>query len=501
MSQSTLKRIAAWCCGATISLALPAWGQNDFSPGGPDYLISGSLPGDQTFPHAAISPTGGWLVWQDNAVDGNGLGINAQRLNAQLMKSGPAFRVNVEGAGDQEKPQVALLNDGGAVFVWQGGATGFQRIYARFRAANGNFLTGDVLVNTYTNEMQINPAVATLTDGSVLVVWASYGQDGSRQGVYGQRFSAAGAKLGGEFRVNQFTSNNQRTPSVAALNSGKFVVAWVSEMQRTSSSVDVYARLFAVTNGVPAAIGNEFPVNPSMTNVCANPQVAGSPLGGFAVVWSQNDNQLRTVGSSSETGTPNIPGSQRSLKSWDVFGRVFNADGSAVAAAVGLNTWTYGDQYAPAISAFGMNFLTAWISLGQDGSWEGIFGQFITGAGASTGVEFRINSTPVSRQIDPSVCTDGVNRFLVNWSAFVADTSFDLFARVYDLIRVSVVNTAQGVVISWNTQPGSVYQLQSSTNYSTWSDVGLPRTAEGYAESVNVSTSPAGVFYRVVRTQ
>jgi hypothetical protein len=333
----------------------------------------------------------------------------------------------------------------------------------------------------------------------VMVVWGSYGQDGDRQGVFGQRFSATGGRLGGEFQINRFTRNNQRTPAVAALRDGNFVVTWVSELQRASSSVDVYARMFGISNSLPYAIGDEFPVNPYPTNLCANPQVAGSPAGGFAVVWSQYGGTVRAVGSASESGTPDIPASQKPPNGWDVYGRVFGANGAAVSAPVRLNTWIYGDQYAPKISAFGRNYLAVWTSLGQDDSWEGIFGQFLTSGGGLTGIEFRVNTTAVSRQINPTVGADGINRFLVVWSSFVAGTSFDLFARVYDLIRVEVSATAQGIAISWNTQPGYAYQLQVSTDYATWTDVGSPRTAAGYSDSVAVNAGNRGAGYRVVR--
>ncbi|MCP6769408.1 hypothetical protein NL529_31630, partial [Klebsiella pneumoniae] len=82
-------------------------------------------------------------------------GISARRLDSSLSGSiGGNSRVNEQGAGDQEKPQVTLLNNRGAAFVWQGGAQGFQDIYARFRSPNDTWVTGDVLVNTYTNGSQ-----------------------------------------------------------------------------------------------------------------------------------------------------------------------------------------------------------------------------------------------------------------------------------------------------------------------------------------------------------
>ena len=56
--------------------------------------------------------------------------------------------------------------------------------------------------------------------------WGSYGQDNADglQGVYGQILSPAGVKINSEFRVNQFTPHNQRTPAVAAFKNGNFIV-------------------------------------------------------------------------------------------------------------------------------------------------------------------------------------------------------------------------------------------------------------------------------------
>src|SRR5437667_953733 len=331
----------------------------------------------------------------------------------------------------------------------------------------------------------------------MVVVWSSDGQDGDLQGIFGQRLSAAGAKLGGEFQINQWTSRNQRTPAVTALANTNFVVVWVSELQRGSSTVDIYARIF---NPSGIAVGGEFPVNPSTTNICANPVVAGSPLGGFAVAWSQKDDPVMTAGSLDGVLVAPVQTS-KSTNSWDVFGRVFNADGTAATGAIGLNTMRYGDQFGPKLSALGGNYLAVWTSLGQDSSREGVFGQFLTSLGGLAGVEFRVNTTTISRQIHPTIASDGLNRFLVAWSSFVAGTSFDLFARSYDLIRLEMAAVPQGVRLSWNTQPGLVYRVQTSVDAVTWSDFGTPRTATGLSDSVTLSPAGGRAFYRVIRMQ
>jgi hypothetical protein len=487
--------------GGLLAIPWIASGQNAFSPGGADYAIAGALAGDQTAPQAAVNLTGGYVIWQDNSINTSGLRIRAQRLNSSLTRAQMPFVVSsvagTASAGDQEKPQVALLKNGGAVFVWQGGKFGFQKIYARFVAANGTFLTSDIRVNSYTNSFQVNPGVATLADGSVVVVWSSEGQDGDMQGIFGQRFSATGAKLGGEFQINEWTFRNQRTPAVAALANTNFVVTWVSELQRGSTSVDIYARVF---DAAGAAVDGEFPVNPSRTNACANPSVTGSPEGGFAVVWSQKDDVLMAAGSQSGVQVAAVQTS-KSTNSWDVVGRLFNANGSAASGDIYLNTKRYGDQYGPRIAAFGKEYLAVWTSFGQDGSRESVFGQFLRSDGGLAGVEFRVNSTGVSRQMQPAIATDGANRFLVLWSSFGLGTSFDLYARAYDLIRLETVATPQGVVLSWNTQPGSVYRVQTSTDNVAWSDFGAPRTAAGSGDSITVAPTSGSAFYRVLRLQ
>ena len=99
--------------------------------------------------------------------------------------------MNVTGTNDQENARVALLKNGGAVFVWQGGVEGFQHIYARFLTPTNTWMTTtDVVVSVPTNNFQVNPAVAVLNNSNVVVVWSSFNRGGpnSLLDVYGQIF-------------------------------------------------------------------------------------------------------------------------------------------------------------------------------------------------------------------------------------------------------------------------------------------------------------------------
>ena len=87
-----------------------------------------------------------------------------------------------------------------------------------------------------------------MSDGGFVVVWRSSGQDGSGEGVYGQRFATDGTPAGGEFRVNEGTPGSQYQPDVIGLAGGGFVVAWYSDwydISGTGSYSDVYVREYA----------------------------------------------------------------------------------------------------------------------------------------------------------------------------------------------------------------------------------------------------------------
>lgn len=403
-------RCFVWVAGLALAgLSAAQAADLTVSPQGAEYALSRLLLGDQTRPSLGINAEGGYAAWQDNAVDGQGLGIMAARLNASLSPiPNRIFRVNEQAGHDQENPVVQLLPSNAAVIVWQGGKLGEQDIWARFLNPDGTFATKDVRVNSLAAGQQANPAVAALEDGSIVVVWNSEAQDGDMLGVYGQRLSAAGQLLGSEFRVNEFVAYNQRTPAVTALEDGRFVVAWVSEQQRAENSVDVYARFYQA-GGEPD--GHEFRLN-ATANLCANPALATGWNGGFLAVWS-------------ERALANL------TNMWDVVAGKFDASGQSAPYQPRINTYEPHNQFSPRIASLGRTRLVVWNSLWQDGSRDGVYGRIITEDGGA-GDEFRVATTTAGQQMQPCVASDGVGRFLVAWSGFVGGaTSYEILGQRY----------------------------------------------------------------------
>jgi hypothetical protein len=486
----------------------------------------------------AVGPAGGYLVWQDNGMDGPGksFGIAARKLSAEMAPMIPVFRVNQIGAGLQENPQVALMANRGAAFVWQGGKLGNQDIYFRMCSPGGVLKPlNDLRVNSYTKGQQSMPVITCLSNGNLAVAWCSLHQDRSLEGVYARIVTPTGAFAGpykgAQFQVNQFTGNNQKSPAITTLSNGYFIVVWISanqgvsnwELLRHTNRVHVYGRVFT-KGGYP--VSNEFRIN-TRSNICSSPSVAQWGTRGFTVTWAE-----RAAGRSD---------------SWDIYARTFSAFDTPVGDAIRVNEDAYGDQFVPKIGSAGSQQLVVWNSLGHDGSREGVFGRSLNN-GEIASPEFLVNTHTNASQIRPVVARSGDDRFLVAWSSFMGDSSFDVRGQRYvtsqlpgpvtgsaladseggastssepgglpplpgtgvsggtgstssSALRVSITSSNKGRRLSWNSEPGGIYQVQYSTNFVRWDNLGDPRTSTAISDWVPVGNSDSAGFYRVIRVQ
>ncbi|MEO7676735.1 MAG: hypothetical protein ABIV39_08250 [Verrucomicrobiota bacterium] len=389
-------------------MPLISFGQTRLPQGGETGIIGG-FAGDQDYPSVSLNQDGGYVVWEGMSI-GKTNGIGAARLDASMQKVS-IFPVSKITKGTQRTPQVKMLSNGNAIFVWSGNALKTPDIYARILKEPGVFLTSDLRLNTYLKDSQTAPVVTSLENGGAFVVWSSFQQDGSLWGIYARTISPDGKITGNEFGVNQTTQFNQRSPAIATLSNGNVVAIWISEQQRFAAtlagvgSVDVYARIF---NSIGSPLSGELLLN-SGNNPCADPSISALPGGGFTVVWSEKDLANRS-------------------NNWEVVGRSFSESGTAVGGDFKINSYTYGDQFRPRIATTGNHCEVVWTSLGQDGSREGVFGRILQNGTVVSGDEFRVNTTTPSKQIHPAIASQG-DRVLVLWSSFIAVNGFDLFGQ------------------------------------------------------------------------
>jgi hypothetical protein len=256
------------------------------APLGPEFRINTYTESYQTFPSVAADTSGNFVVvWGSHAPDGSSYGVSGQRYDSAGVPLGPEFGVNTYTTGFQGFPDVASDSSGNFVVVWEsylndqdGSGSG---VFGQRYDNRGNAVGAEFPVNTYTSNNQWAASVASDASGNFVVVWESYGQDGSSYGVLGQRYDKSGNPVDGEFRVNAYTTYSQSSPSVASDPSGTFVVVWRSNGQ-DGSNYGVLGRRYG-KSGNP--LGREFGVNTYTTNSQSSPAVASDPSGKFVVVW------------------------------------------------------------------------------------------------------------------------------------------------------------------------------------------------------------------------
>jgi hypothetical protein len=126
------------------------------------------------------------------------------------------------------RPGLAVRADGAFVVAGEGDdGSYFPGIFARRFSSSGTSVGARFAANTYTFDGQRMGVAAFGSDGSFVITWQSFGQDGYRDGIFAQRFSSGGGRLGTEFQVNAYTESVEMEPAIAAGDgTGGFVVVW-----------------------------------------------------------------------------------------------------------------------------------------------------------------------------------------------------------------------------------------------------------------------------------
>jgi hypothetical protein len=373
----------------------------------------------------------------------------AQPAAAQVPAGGEIV-VNTYTTGSQDDAAVAVTRDGRFVVVWESPQDDVgDAVLARTFAASGAPLTGERIVNGVTNGNQDDANVAVGRDGRFVVVWES--PDTSSDGIFGQRFDAAGAPVGAEFRVNTFTLGSEYAPSVAVLANGGFVVTWsvlgLPGPAPDGSNGAVMARLFDAA-GAPR--GDEFVVNTYTPGYQNFGYAASSASGTFVITWQTRaladsgydvfgqrfDDAGNRLGGEFQVNA-DTTGNQFSYPAamaddgrfvvvWlgpdgddnGIFGRRFDATGAPVGGDFAVNAYTTGNQaLAKAASDARFDFVVTWYSLGQDGDGRGIFGQRFDAGGGRRGSEFAVSAYATGDQNNAWVDSDAVGNFVVAWQS------------------------------------------------------------------------------------
>ncbi|OGU54991.1 MAG: hypothetical protein A2006_10205 [Ignavibacteria bacterium GWC2_35_8] len=207
---------------------------NQNFPQGNEILVNTNTLNSQSNPAVAIRLNGEFVVaWDSWYQDGGDRGVYAQRFDLTGNKVGSEFSVNTTLAYSQAKPRVKYFSDGKFIIIWESfkqDGSGYG-MYGRIFNSDGTANTNEFPINTYTTDYQWFGDVEVFNDDSFIVAWCSWEQDGDDGGIYVQRFNASGLKVGSEVRINKTTSQYQWLPRVKKLTGKNVAVVWSSWKQ------------------------------------------------------------------------------------------------------------------------------------------------------------------------------------------------------------------------------------------------------------------------------
>jgi subtilisin-like proprotein convertase family protein len=309
------------------------------------------------------------------------------------------FQVNSYAYLNQTYPVVTSLGTHGFVVVWestmQDGDN--QGIVAQRFDINGEAMGVEFVVNTTTEGDQKSPAVASLSAGRFMVVWQSDPgtNPNNKADVFGQVFASNGVKSGSEFFVNDYTTHNQVGPSIAVMDNGTSFVAWVSfDQEGNGGGYGIFGRLLE-TDHTPN--GSEKHINQFTSDDQTNIQLAPTPDGGFLAVW-ESDNQDNS--------------------GMTIMGRRFANNATALSSEFQVNITETGNQSRPdCVFLSNGAFVVVWDGYGPDANDTGVYARLYNSEGVATSSEILLNQFQQNNQTEARVAALSGGGFAVTWQS------------------------------------------------------------------------------------
>lgn len=186
---------------------------------------------------------------------------------------------------------------------------------------------------------------------------------------------------------------------------------------------------------------------------------------------------------------------------WALFLWPFAANAQLLGPEFQVNTYTPSGQSRPAVAVDDSgNFVVVWSDYAQEGSFDlGIFGQGFLPTAGPLGTEFHVNSFTTSAQQYPAVAASGTNNFLVVWDANGQDGSArGIFGR-----RFSAAGLPAGSEFMVNSYTAGYQTVPAAATDSNglfvvvWNGEGLTDSAGVFGQRFNQAGGAVGSEFRV----
>lgn len=393
---------------------------------GGDNVVNSTTSGHQCNPTISVDSSSGlyYVVWE--SISSGVYNVYGKIINRSGTLVGSDFLIGNKTNG--RFPDIDANKNGDVVITWSSyGVDGDGHgIYGRLSASNGTLGSG-FDVNSTTAKNQKQPKVAISSTGSFVVVWASEDQDGSDFGIYGQRFSTSGSKVGSEFLVNDTTSGYQGYPDVDMAEDGSFVVTWQSNGTDGSGN-GVYAKRYTSSG---AAVGSQFLVNTFTSGNQQEPSVSIKRNGNFGIVWSSYSQDGHKYG---------------------VFAKFYGSTGTVINSEFQVNTLTDGNQgHADISSSPGGRYLISYTNDTTSSSNEGIYFVSYNTTGAQSFTPMRVNSRTSDLQQFPSLSSYTDDTLMIVYQDGLKESNATIDGSDYGIVSHLATLSSVPVPVHWLT--------------------------------------------------
>jgi hypothetical protein len=347
------------------------------------------------------------VVWSDS----QGIGLSARRYSAAGLPS--------QRSPQSLDPLASPVGGPGCFAIARGAPDGAGNgVYVSIYDRAGNVVVPEFRVNEITVNDQDNPRVAINPDGEFVVVW----QDLTAKTISAKLFRANGVAVAPAQTVYSSTVT-VIDPHVAINNQGDFVVAW--DVMPAAGNYDVYARRFS-SSGFPLTAASI--VNTTTTGIQLAPAVGITAGGDFWVFWE----------SITGGGAP-----------FQVFGRHFNAAGTALTGEIQINTTSPAGEPVPIVGmAANGTFLAAWNDYTLPGGLPQILARRYNAAGTPLTDPFAVSNSAQPSNF-PAITADADGNMVIAWNqAGMTTADTDIAVRRYPPSGITVQTIDDGATVS-----------------------------------------------------
>lgn len=358
--------------------------------------------GSQNRPQVAMFDNGEFVVCWDGEGPQDKQGIFYQKFNSDGTPNETLMRANQSPDGPQFFCDIAASpkNVGTFAIAWDG--EGPQDKQGVSVALFENYDPKDeLLINNTPDGFQGEPSIAMSSPESIVVTWTNESEF-STQNIFGQQLNIAGELLGDNFLINENTSANQQNSSITFGDDNNFFVAWheISTDENQESPISNFIKIKRYQfeeSANPTTIETEFTANTNQQELNSSPSISADNYNNFIVSWTNQDEEIFFKAYSTANGL------------------------QAVTPELRANSTLTDKQYAPDINLqnSSSSFTIVWTGQGTDDN-HGIYAQNyntvfdtqdvflsavseqeIVSAGRSLSVPEIAELTPINASIEP----------------------------------------------------------------------------------------------------